>query len=227
MCIFKGCEFVSPFQQHLQTLKLSVLFLFIFWRFLLKCLFIYHLRSFIIAFYLFASVDLIYKTYLKNEFFLHFSSTYTHQNLQFYSALYSEGFYWGVCSYFIHTDLYNSLFLKTWQKCIYLKAVSLFFHFSNTYTHQNLNFYSSLYSEVFYWGVCSYFIHLVLFLSFICVCRFLIAILIFKTFFSTTATLKFTKLYSFIPLYILKVFTEGFVHISFNCFFLYFIYLRL
>ncbi len=50
------------------------------------------------------------------------------------------------------------LFLKTWQKCIYLKAVSLFLHFSITFIHQNL----------------------VLFL------------------------------------YILKVFTEGFVHISFT-----------
>ncbi len=81
--------------------------------------------------------------------FLHFSITFIHQTLQFYSSLYSEGFYWGVCSYFIHVDLYNILFLKTRQKCIYLKAMSLFLHFSSTYKHQNLQFYSSLYSEGF------------------------------------------------------------------------------
>ncbi len=44
--------------------------------------------------------------------FLHFSSTYKHQNLQFYSCLYSEGF-WEVCSYmislFFHCTLSKSV----------------------------------------------------------------------------------------------------------------------
>ncbi len=46
------------------------------------------------------------------SFFLHFSSTYIHQTLQFYSYLSSEGFYW-VCSYIIHTDLYNMVKMST------------------------------------------------------------------------------------------------------------------
>ncbi len=82
-----------------------------------------------------------------------------HQHLEFNSSLYSEGFYWGVCSYITHTDLYNKLFLKTWWKCISLKTTSLFLHFSSTYMHQHLQFNSSLYSELFYWGVCSYITH--------------------------------------------------------------------
>ncbi len=45
--------------------------------------------------------------------FLHFSSTEIYQILQFYSYLYSEDFYWGICSYIIHNDLYTILFLNT------------------------------------------------------------------------------------------------------------------
>ncbi len=40
------------------------------------------------------------------------------------------------------------------------------------------------------------------------------------SFISTSALLTDTKLSSFIPEYILKVFTEGFVDISFGCFFI-------
>ncbi len=43
------------------------------------------------------------------SFFLHFSSTYVHLNLQFYSYLYSEGFIKGFFAYIIHTDFYNIL----------------------------------------------------------------------------------------------------------------------
>ncbi len=91
--------------------------------------------------------------------FLHFSSTDIHQNLELYSSLYSEGFYRGICLYFIHTGFYNILFLKTWRKCLYLTVISLFLHFSSTDIHQNLELYSSLYYEGFYRGVCLYFIH--------------------------------------------------------------------
>ncbi len=70
-------------------------------------------------------------------------------NLELYSSLYSEGFHWGICLYFIHTDLYNISFLQTWRKCLYLKVISLFLHFSNTDIHQNLELYSSLYLKVF------------------------------------------------------------------------------
>ncbi len=38
--------------------------------------------------------------------------------------------------------------------------MSLFLHFSSTYMHQVLKFYSSLYSEAFYRGVCSYVIYI-------------------------------------------------------------------
>ncbi len=37
-----------------------------------------------------------------------------------------------------------------------------------------------------------------------------------ESFFSTSVILTYPKLGSFIPIYILKVFTEGFVHISFT-----------
>ncbi len=37
-----------------------------------------------------------------------------------------------------------------------------------------------------------------------------------ESFFSTSVTLTYTKLGSFITIYILKDFTEGFVHISFT-----------
>ncbi len=65
----------------------------------------------------------------------------------------------GICLYFIHTGFYNILFLQTWRKCLYLKVISLFLHFSSTDIHQNLELYSSLYYEGFTWGICLYFIH--------------------------------------------------------------------
>ncbi len=69
---------------------------------LLRGLFICHSPEFIMHIYIFASVDFsnihIYKSFL-----YHFRCTYIHQHLQFYSCLYSEGFYWGVCSYIIQT----------------------------------------------------------------------------------------------------------------------------
>ncbi len=117
-----------------------------------------HLSVNFIALYLFASVISITRRIFK-EFFLRFSYSYKHQILQLYSYLYFEGFYWGFFSNIIYTDLYNILFLKTWWKCVCLKAVSFFLHFSSTYINQNLQFYSYLCYEGFYWGVCSYIIH--------------------------------------------------------------------
>ncbi len=77
-----------------------------------------------------------------------------HQNVELYSSLYSEAFYLGICLYFIHTDLYNILFVKNMAKMPYLKVISLFLHFSSTDKHQNLELYSSLYYEGFYQRVC-------------------------------------------------------------------------
>ncbi len=55
-------------------------------------------------------------------FFLHFSSIYIHQTLQFYSYL---GFYRGVCSYIILPDLYNILFPDLYN--ILYKTMVIFF----------------------------------------------------------------------------------------------------
>ncbi len=82
--------------------------------------------------------------------FLHFISTDIHQNLELYSSLYYEGLYRRICLYFIHTGFYNISFLQTWRKCLYLKVINLFLHFSSTDIHQNLELYSSLYYEGFY-----------------------------------------------------------------------------
>ncbi len=127
------------------------------------------------------------------EFFLHFSCTYIHQILEINSSLYSEGFYRRVCLYMIHTDLYNSLFLKTWRKCKIFKCCEFFLHFSCTYRHQILEFNSSLYSEGFYRRVCSYMIHTDLYNSLFLKtwqkCIFLKAV----SFFSTSAELTYTK----------------------------------
>ncbi len=101
MPIFNGKEFISPLHQHWHTPKLRVVFL----------------------------------------------------------SIYPEGFYREICLYFIHTGFYNILFLKTWRKCLYLKVKSLFLHISSTDIHQNLELYSSLYYEGFYWGICLHFIH--------------------------------------------------------------------
>ncbi len=151
------------------------------------------------------------------SFFLHFSCTYIHQTLQFYSSLYSEGFYWGVCLYIIHTDLYNILPLKTWWKCICLKAVSFYLHFSSTYIHQTLQFYSSLYSEGFYWGVCSYIIHTdlynTLFLQTWRQCIHLKSVSFYLHLYILSKATYINQNESFIPLYILKVFNEGFIHL--------------
>ncbi len=51
-----------------------------------------------IALYLFQLQCISLKSVSQNEFYLHFSNTYIHLNLQFYSYLYSESFYWRVCS---------------------------------------------------------------------------------------------------------------------------------
>ncbi len=70
--------------------------------------------GFIIVLNLFAFVDFNYNKFILKIFFLHFSSTYMHQTLQFYSHLYSEGFYCGVCSYFIRWFYYCTLSI-----CVY------------------------------------------------------------------------------------------------------------
>ncbi len=51
-----------------------------------------------IALFLFQLQRISLKSVSQNEFYLHFSNTYMHLNLQFYSYLYSEGLYWRVCS---------------------------------------------------------------------------------------------------------------------------------
>ncbi len=158
MPIFKGKEFVSPLQQHWHTPKLRVVFLSIypegFYREI--CLYFIHTGFYNILFLQTWRKCLYLKVI---SLFLHFSITDIHQNLELYSSLYSEGFHWGICLYFIHTDLNNILMLKTWRKCLYLKVISLFLHFSSTDIHQNLELYSSLYYEGFPRGVCLYFIH--------------------------------------------------------------------
>ncbi len=63
------------------------------------------------------------------SFFLRFSNIYKHHNLEVYSSLYSEGFYWGVCWYIIHSDLYNILFIKTWWKMYYFLSIDNIFWF--------------------------------------------------------------------------------------------------
>ncbi len=64
--------------------------------------------------------------------------------------------------------LYFLLYISiTYFKGSFLK-MSLFLHFSSTHIHQLLQFYYYLYTEGFYRGVCSYNIHLILLLHFIC-----------------------------------------------------------
>ncbi len=48
------------------------------------------------------------------QFYLHFSNTYKHQDLEINSSLYYEDFCWEICLYIILADLYNILHLKTW-----------------------------------------------------------------------------------------------------------------
>ncbi len=131
-----------------------------------------------------------------------------HQNLGVYSYLYSEDLYCRVCSYIIHTDLYNILFLKNRQKCIFFKGCEFFLHFSSTYMHQNLGVYSYLYSEDIYHGVCSYFIRLVLFYN-LSICAG-----VFHVFSKLVFLLQqhLHALKRIISIYILKVSTEGVVY---------------
>ncbi len=101
--IFKCYEFVSPLQQHSHIPKLRVLFPSIFWRYLLRGLFIYHSHGF---YYCTWSICVcrfqlqcifIHEQTVFLNLFLDFSSTYIHQILDFYFHLYSECFYWRVC----------------------------------------------------------------------------------------------------------------------------------
>ncbi len=153
----KVIRFFSPLQQHWHTPKLRVVFLSILWRFYRGiCLYFIHT-----GFYkYFIPKNMAKMPIFKGKsLFLHFSSTDIHQNLELYSSLYYEGFTWGICLYFIHTGFYNILFLQTWRKCLYLKVIRFFLHFSSTDIHQNVELYFSLYSEGFYLGICLYFIH--------------------------------------------------------------------
>ncbi len=188
MPIFNGKEFVSPLHQHWHTPKLRVVFLSILWRSLPKDLFIFHSHWFLQnILFLQTWQKCLYLKVIR--FFLHFSSTDIHQNVELYSSLYSEGFYLGICLYFIHTAFYNNLFLKTWRKCLYLKVKSFFLHFSSTDIHQNLELYSTLYYEGFPRGVCLYFIHTgfynILFLKIWRKCLYLTVKSLFLPFIST------------------------------------------
>ncbi len=51
-----------------------------------------------------------------SEFFYFISAAVTYTKLYsfFLATVHSEGFYRGVCSYIIHSDLCDILFLKTW-----------------------------------------------------------------------------------------------------------------
>ncbi len=51
-----------------------------------------HFQVFILLHFIYWCLYFNYNTYIK-EIYLHFSSTYIHQNLQFILNLYSEGFY--------------------------------------------------------------------------------------------------------------------------------------
>ncbi len=114
MHIFKDCEFVSPLQQHWHTPKLRGFFLSIFWRFLLRGLFIFHSHWFIQHFI------------LKNMAKMH-----TFKDCEFVSPLQQH---WhtpkrrrfllrGLLIFHSHW-LYNILFLKTWWK--YFLSVDYF-----------------------------------------------------------------------------------------------------
>ncbi len=121
--MFSQNEFVSPLQQLLHTPKLSFIPIYILKSFTEGFV---HSLGFITALHLFASED-FRPFFSKMSLYLHFSSIYILQNLQFYSYLYFQGFYWGVCSYISHTYLYNILFLKTKCICIcFLSIVSIF-----------------------------------------------------------------------------------------------------
>ncbi len=124
---FKSCEFVSPLQQYLHTQKsYSFIPLYILKDFTEGFVHI----SFTLFYFNTLSICFSrFRPFSQNEFFLHFSSTYIHQNLEFYSSLYSEGFYRRVCSYFIHNDLYNISLLKTWRKCVCFLSVDSIFWF--------------------------------------------------------------------------------------------------
>ncbi len=57
---------------------------------------------------------------------MHFSSTYTHTTLHFYSCLYLEGFYRGICLYIIFLIIYNIYSPKNCEKNASFKALYLF-----------------------------------------------------------------------------------------------------
>ncbi len=123
---------LSLLQQQLHKPYFTVLFMSIFWRVLLRGLFIHHLHDFIFTRYLFASIDFSSNTHkayfsLKMSLFLCFSSTYMHRILEFSSSLYSKGFYWGVCSL-----IYTILIPKNKLKCIFFCLFSVFFWFMHS-----------------------------------------------------------------------------------------------
>ncbi len=62
----------------------------------------------------------------KFNFFLHFSNMFIHQIVQFYSYLFSKGFYKVVCSYAIHQIIYNILFIPKNMVNFFLSLDSIF-----------------------------------------------------------------------------------------------------
>ena len=57
---------------------------------------------------------------------LQFSGNYTHQTLHFYSCLYSEGFYRGICSYIIFLIIYILFPKKILKIYCFLAVQSIF-----------------------------------------------------------------------------------------------------
>ncbi len=115
MHMFKGCEFLSPLQQHLHTPNFTVLFLSIFWRFLLRGLFIYHSHWFIqhftpknmVKMHMFKGCEFLSPLI---HLFILSKATYINQNESFIPLYILKVFNEG----FIHLILYNSLLPKTW-----------------------------------------------------------------------------------------------------------------
>ncbi len=143
--------------------------------------------------------------------FLHFSSTYIHQNM-FYSYLYSEVFYWGGYSYIIHTSvlllhlIFNGLFISsTYIQYIYILK----------------DFIEGLVHIIWVLFILLNFIYLHLLISISNTIHLFLKTVFSKwVCFSTSAALTYTKFDSFIPFYIMQVFTERFVQTSFAWFFL-------
>ncbi len=70
-------------------------------------------------------------------------------NLQFYSSLYSECFYWGVCWSIILQFFYRTLSICVYYDTYIFRLFEFYLHFSSTYRHQNLQFFTLYIMNVF------------------------------------------------------------------------------